>query len=274
LNILKNRTVLGLICIVLSLIICFGLTPLFNGAVKSQVEIVRMVADVKQGEMITADMVTAVKVGGYNLPDDVMKEMENVVGKYAKYDMRTGDYILSGKLSDTPLAEFVYLHELDGEREAMSITIKSFAAGLSGKLEAGDIVSIIASDVGDFRETVASPELRYVRVIAVTDGKGYDKEYADVSKSDEEEKELPSTVTLLVVPAQSVILAELEATGRIHCTLVYRGAKENSDKFLQTQDEFLNPPEIEEAEEIPETEAEPVNPETPDAEEQEVDDGE
>ena len=29
---LKNRTVLGVLCIVLSLIICFAVTPLFNKA--------------------------------------------------------------------------------------------------------------------------------------------------------------------------------------------------------------------------------------------------
>lgn len=251
-NILKNRTVLGLICIVLLLIICFGLTPLFNGAVKSQVEIVRMVKDVKQGGVITADIVATVKVGGYNLPDNIMRQTGNVVGKYAKCDMQSGDYILSGKLSDAPLAEFAYLQELDGTHEAISITIKSFAAGLSGKLEGGDIVSIIASDVGDFRETVAPPELRYVKVIAVTDGKGYNKEYTDNSNTDDE-KPLPSTVTLLVVPEQAIILAELEATGRIHCTLVYRGGKENSDKFLQMQDDYLNPPEPDETGETEES---------------------
>ena len=101
-NILKNRTVLGLICIILSLITCFGLTPMFNGAVKAQVEIIRMVKDVKQGDIITADMVTAVKVGGYNLPDNVVLKRENIVGKYARHDMLNGDYILSGKLSDWP----------------------------------------------------------------------------------------------------------------------------------------------------------------------------
>jgi len=247
LNILKNRTVLGLICIVLSLIICFGLTPMFNGAVKAQTEIVRMVKDVKQGDMITADMVTAVKVGGYNLPDNVMKQTENVVGKYARHDMQSGDYILSGKLSERPLAEFAYLHELDGTHQAISITIKSFAAGLSGKLEAGDIVSLIASDVGDFRQTIAPPELRYVKVIAVTDGKGYDKEYEERNKNDDD-KPLPSTVTLLVVPEQAILLAELEATGRIHCTLVYRGTTENADKFLKIQADYLNPPEDESVE--------------------------
>jgi len=217
---------------------------------------------VRQGDMITPDMVTVVKVGGYNLPESVLKQTENVVGKYAKYDMQSGDYIQSGKLSDRPIAEFAYLHELDGTHEAISITIKSFAAGLSGKLEAGDIVSLIASDVGDFRETKAPPELRYVKVIAVTDGKGYDKEYTDNNNTDEE-KQLPSTVTLLVVPLQAQMLAELETTGRIHCTLVYRGSAENCDSFLQIQAEYLESlaVEAEESEDTTETAELPAEPE-------------
>ena len=241
-NILKNRTALGAACIVLSLAVCFGLAPLFNRAATAQVEIARMAKDVRQGEMITADMVAAVKVGGYNLPGNVLRNVDEAVGKYAKCGLLGGDYILPGKLSDAPIAEFAYLHELDGEREAISITIKSFAAGLSGKLEAGDIVGIIASDVGDFRATVAPPELRYVKVIAVTDGKGYDKEY-EGSGGSGDEKELPSTVTLLVVQAQALVLAELEATGRIHCTLVYRWAAEKCGMFLQIQDGYLSPAE-------------------------------
>jgi pilus assembly protein CpaB len=240
LNILKNRTVLGLICVVLSLIVCFGLTPLFNGAVQSQAEIVRLVRDVRQGEVITPDMVAIVKVGGYNLPAGVLRQKENAVGKYARYDMCAGDYILPGKLSDTPIAAFPYLHELDGSREAMSVTLKSFAAGLSGKLEAGDIISIIVSEAGDFRATAAPPELRYVQVLAVTDGKGN-----DTDSRNNDESQLPAAVTLLVVPAQALLLAEFESRGRLHCTLVYRGTAENREKFLRLQDDFLNSHESE-----------------------------
>ena len=40
---LKNRTVVGVICILLSLLICFGLTPLFNQSVSQKAEIVRVV---------------------------------------------------------------------------------------------------------------------------------------------------------------------------------------------------------------------------------------
>ncbi len=148
--------------------------------------------------------------------------------------------MLSTKLSDTPLAEFEYLSTLDGTKQAMSVTIKSFAAGLSGKLEAGDIVTLIASDYGDRRETTIPPELKYVYVLAVTAGSGNDKEYiTDDGNSDGEERELPSTITVLVRPIQAELLADLEAIGKLHVALVYRGDKAQAQKFLNEQDRYI-----------------------------------
>ena len=49
---LKNRTVVGVICILLSLLICFGLTPLFNQSVSQKAEIVRVVQPVRAGDEI------------------------------------------------------------------------------------------------------------------------------------------------------------------------------------------------------------------------------
>ena len=92
-KILKSRTVLGVICIVVSLLICFGVTPLFNKEVSKKVEIVRVVKDIKIGDKITGDMVRTVEVGSLNLPSEVMKNKENVIGKYASADMAPGDYI-------------------------------------------------------------------------------------------------------------------------------------------------------------------------------------
>jgi pilus assembly protein CpaB len=229
---LKNRTALGIICIVLSLIICFGLTPLFNSAVNAQTEIVRVVRDIESGQMITSDMVTTVKVGGYNLPDNVVQRIEDVIGRYAVHGMVRGDYILFDKLSNTLLAGHE-LRELDGLRQVISITVRSLAAGLSGKLENGDIVTVIVSDFGDFRETIAPPELRYVQIIAVTDNRGNNAERVN------EDRELPATVTLYANHQQAVLLAELEAKGRIHLALVYRGSEENRQQFLDKQDEFF-----------------------------------
>ena len=234
----KNRTVIGVICIVLSLLICFAITPLFNQSISQKTEIVRVTKPIKIGEAITKDMVQTVEVGGYNLPEDVVRHMDTVIGKFTSADLAPGDYIIASKIADAPAAENAYLYNLTGEKQAISVSVKSFAAGLSGKLISGDIVSIVAPDYKKQGVTVIPPELQYVEVIAVTAGSGYDANTGE--QKDAEEKELPSTVTLLVTPEQSKILAMLEADGALHVSLVYRGSKENAAKFTEAQDAVLS----------------------------------
>ena len=172
-----------------------------------------------------------------------------------------GDYIIPSKLSDAPAAENAYLYSLDGSQQAISVSIKSFAEGLSGKLQSGDIVSVIAPDYKQQGQTVVPAELQYVEIISVTASSGYDAN-TGAPADEEEDKELPDTVTLLVSPEQAKVLAELEAEGTIHLALVYRGDRKNAEKFLAAQDEIileLYPPEPgpeEEPEENP-AEAEP-----------------
>lgn len=251
-KLMKNRIVIGLICIILSLVICFGLTPMFNNALKSKVSLVRVNAEIRKGDQITEKMLTTVEVGGYNLPGNVVYRMEDVVGRYANADLYRGDYILESKLSDTPMLKNAYLSGLNGENLAISVSIKSFAAGLSGKLEAGDIVTFFASDVGDKRETLMLPELKYVEIIAATASSGADSDVqADTEKG--EEQELASTLTVLAAPEQARLLAELEQKGKIHAALVFRGDSTQARMFLEEQRKVLEELYSEEDTEIGET---------------------
>ncbi len=131
------------------------------------------------------------------------------------------------------------MYNLDGSKQAVSITIKSFANGLSGKLQSGDIVSVIAPDYKKLGATVIPPELKYVEVVSVTASSGYDANTGE-KKTNEDERELPSTVTLLVTPEQGNILASLEADGKTHLSLVYRGEPLNTKKFLDLQSKVLS----------------------------------
>lgn len=241
----KNRTVVGVICIMLSLLICFGITPLFNKSISQKTEIARVTKEIKAGDEITKDMVQMVEVGSYGLPENVIQQAETAVGKYAAADLSIGDYILNTKLSDTPAAENAYLYHLDGTKQAISVTIKSFANGLSGKLQSGDIVSIIAADYRKQGATVIPAELKYVEVISVTASSGYDANTGDQRDagpdphSASDDRELPATVTLLVSPEQSKLLAELEADGKLHLSLVYRGTPENTAKYIEAQNKVI-----------------------------------
>lgn len=212
-KLLKNRTVLGVLCIAVSLLICFAVTPLVNAGLSQKTTIVRFVKDVKAGEEIKKGMLQEVEVGGYNLPENVLRSITEAEGKYLTADVYAGDYIVAEKVADEPAAENKYLYNLNGEKQAISITISSFAEGLSGKLKSGDIVS----------------------VIAVTAKSGYDAN----TQEQEEEKELPSTVTVLVRPEQSRLLARLEAEGEIHLSLVYRGDSQKAAQFIEAQDLVL-----------------------------------
>ncbi len=238
-NILKNRTVLGIICIALSLIICFLITPLFNASTSTLTTIVRIKEDLKIGQEITSKDIETVEVGAYNLPEEVIRKADDIVGKYATSPMIKNEYALSTKVSDVPASENAYLYGLTGEKRAISVTIPSFAGGLSGKLISGDIVSIIACDYQEQGETVVPDELQYVEVIAVTDKAGNDEAVTEYKPDGEEETSLPETVTLLVTPEQANILAELEAEGEIHVALVYRGTPENCAKFIEAQAKVL-----------------------------------
>ena len=235
---LRNRTVIGIICIVFSLIICFAVTPLFNRVISEKTEIARVVKEIKKDEEITADMVETVEVGAYNLPESVITDRNSVIGKFASAELQPGDYILTSKVADEPAAENSYLYNLNGEKQAISVSVKSFANGLSGKLQSGDIVSVIAPDYKKQGMTVIPPELQYVEVIAVTANSGSDANTGEQTEEGED-RELPDTVTLLATPEQSLVLAELEAEGDIHLSLVYRGTQENAVEFVAAQEAVL-----------------------------------
>lgn len=136
-KLLKNRTVLGVLCIAVSLLICFAVTPLVNAGLSQKTTIVRFVKDVKAGEEIKKGMLQEVEVGGYNLPENVLRSITEAEGKYLTADVYAGDYIVAEKVADEPAAENKYLYNLNGEKQAISITISSFAEGLSGKLKSG-----------------------------------------------------------------------------------------------------------------------------------------
>ena len=226
-------------------LICFAITPLVNAGLSKKVAIVRFNQMVQEGEQITKNMVDVVEVGNHNLPENVVRNLADVEGKYLTATVYAGDYILTDKISEEPSAENKYLYNLNGEKQAMSITINTFAEGLSGKLKSGDIVSVIAPDYLGSGETVIPAELKYVEVIAVTAKSGYDAN-TEEQRTEEEEKELPSTVTILVRPEQSRLLARLEAEGEIHLSLVFRGEAEKASEFIEAQDQVLDEMKAEE----------------------------
>ena len=227
----SSRTVIGVVCIVLALLITFGVAPLVNRFTDQKVDIVRIKADVQRGQIITADHLEIVNVGSYNLPNHIIKDKNAVVGKYAATDLYAGDYLFDSKLSlNNKNAEDVLLG-LDGKKIAISVNISNFAAGLSDKLENGDIVSVIIYDKENDISYIPAA-FQYVKVITTTTNDGIDKdEITEGGKA--------ATVTVLVTPEQAELLANYNSTTNVHFSLVYRGDAEKADAYIKVQDDYL-----------------------------------
>ena len=183
-----NRTVIGIICIVVALAICFGIAPLVNRLSDGKTKIVRLTRDISAGATITEADIEVADVGSYNLPTGVIKDKAQVVGKCALSNLTKGDYLFPSKIGNDTNNAGRMLESLDENHKAISITIGSFALGFSGKLETGDIVGILVYDQVENR-SYTPKELTYVKVITTTTSSGVDK--ADV-----EDKSQPVTVTL------------------------------------------------------------------------------
>ena len=233
---MKNRTIIGIVCIVLALVVTFAVAPLVNKLSDSRADIVRLKSDIAQGHMIQESDIEVVTVGSTGLPTNIITKKEAVVGKFAACDLKANTDLLQTMISDKSDSADDVFHTLDGKKQAISITISSFAGGLSGKLENGDIVSLVVFK-NETNEATIPGGLTYVKVITTTTAEGFDKD--ELTPNEDGTYELPTTLTLLVNPTQAKMLVEYENRGVIHADLVYRGDSKTAQKFLDAQDLYF-----------------------------------
>ncbi len=228
-----NRTVIGLVCILVAFAVCFLVAPMINNRDSKLAEVVRVKQVVEKGSIITAEDIELVSVGGYNLPENICRKSENVVGMYAADDMYPGEYIVPDNISTRLDNPKNILESLNSEQKAISVSISSFANGLSGKLETGDIVSVVVYSQKE--DTATTPkELQYVKVITATTSAGVDK--ADITDNTQ-----PATVTLLVNKTQAELLTKYEKTASMHFVLEYRGDAAVAEQYLKAQEQVFTP---------------------------------
>ena len=237
---MNNRFIYGIISIVFAAIIAFIAIPAVTSKTSSTCEIVRIKNSVNRGEQITEDDLELVEVGEFNLPSTLAKKISDVAGTYAATNLYTGDYILPEKVSRTPLTSDLNLNEIPAGKVAISITTRTLATGLSDKLIDGDIIRLYHYDDENTLEPVTDiPELRFLKVIAVTDAKGLSIDYTTEPPSDEERQQT-AAITVLASPEQAMLLTRYENEGVLHVALVSRGNATLSEELLNKQDDILN----------------------------------
>lgn len=231
---LNNRFIFGILSLVLAAVIAFVALPTIARQTNGKTEIVRITEPVLKGERISKENTEVVEVGGYNLPSNVAHSLKDVDGLYVTADLAAGDYILTSKVSSVPVSSDVALNDIPSGKVAISLTVKTLASGLSDKLQPGDIVRIY-----HFLDTAKEiPELRFVKVLSVTDSDGINVDNAQ-EPTEDEEKQQSATITVLASPEQAKIITGLENDGIAHVALISRNNEKLAEELLAEQDKTL-----------------------------------
>lgn len=231
---LNNRFIFGILSLLLAAVIAFVALPTIARQTNGKEEIVRITQPVLKGEQISSENAEVVEVGGYNLPSNIAHQLSDVNGLYATADLAVGDYILTSKISSVPVSSDVALNSIPSGKVAILLTVKTLASGLSDKLQPGDIIRIY-----HFLDTAAEvPELRFVKVLSVTDSDGINVDNAK-EPTEDEEKQQSATITVLASPEQAKIITGLENDGVAHVALISRNNDKLADELLAEQDKTL-----------------------------------
>lgn len=140
-KLLENKLVVGGICIVVAAILAFLVLPGMYKQKEKTIYICRLQADITAGTKIEAQMLKQVEVGSYGLPESVVKNPDELVGKYAKVSMTADDYLYASKFADYVSDERFDKAISEGKR-LIAVSVPSNAASVANQLKAGDKVTV------------------------------------------------------------------------------------------------------------------------------------
>lgn len=231
---MKNRTLVGIIAIALAAILVFVAAPLINSMSSEKMEVIQLKTAVPEGKLITADDITVVEIGKLGVPNSVITKESAVVGKYAASPLYPNTNLYPNMFTANDTSATNVLANLDKDHVAISVTLKSFASGVSAKIQNGDIVSVI---VTDSTGTFIPEALKYMKVISTTTDSGLDTD--QISAADDSVPS-PVTVTLYATAYQAKLLATYESRAVMHFALACRADSPNAVEFTKEQEAALS----------------------------------
>ena len=287
-KILRNKFLIGILCIVIGVTVGFVLLPKSQDADINMTKVVRLTQDVEAGTKLEEKMLEIATIPAESVPDGASSAIESFLNRYASSQLYEGDILTSAKVRDT-LVDPVAAAAAKG-KQLVSVTVPSLSAGVSGTLQPGDVVSImVTSKVTQFNQnlglmtpvedseetsdwqtggslissvtkesqTYIPEELRYLEVCKVSSSDGTDA-LVNGDKDKEEPNRLPVTITFYATEAQALKLAEVEQNSEIHVTFVARG--DAADAYIPRDERVLVDIEVPEETAKPDAEIIP-NPE-------------
>ena len=142
-KIFQNKITVGVMCIILAAILAFFLLPMLNKSKNNTVKVIKPTQEIAAGTKIEESMLHETEVGKYGLPETVIKDKEQIVGRFANCVIFADDLILSSKISDYAADQKLDSIAANGQM-LVTISVESIAAGVGNHLRTGDIISIIS----------------------------------------------------------------------------------------------------------------------------------
>lgn len=222
---------MSVLCLVLAAGVSFLLLPRFYADKSATVTVLRAATDIPAGTKLTEKQLVSVEVGSYGLPEGIINDQGQIVGKVAQSDISKGDYFFPQKLGSFVVNELLDRIVKDNQR-LVTISVPSIAAGLSSHLLAGDVVTVAvflertASGQDSTPQVIVYPELKGLEVYSVENARTQDT--AEMRKQQKESQSgssdpVPKAVTLIVTEAQAEKLIQAEYTGKLHLIFEKRG---------------------------------------------------
>ena len=231
---MKNRTIIGIICIAAALVIAFAVLPAVTGRMNGSVSAVRLRNSVAGGRMLTADDLETVRVGALNLPSGLISDPSAAVGRYAAGDLFAGDLLTVSKIREKSDGAADSLSRLGDSELAVTVAVSSFAGGFSGQLTNGDLVKIF---VVDRDGSYAPEELDCVRVITTVTGDATLRDSAGVDGQDG--MSLPATIMFAVNAEQAALLFGFANRASVCCAFICHASDAEAGIRLSRQREWF-----------------------------------
>lgn len=296
---IRNKFIIGLLCIAIGITAGFVLLPKSQEAEITMIRVVRLKQDLKAGTRLEAAMLETVVIPTASAPSGSAPTPESFLSRYTVTQVFAGDVLTAAKVRET-LVDPIAAGAARG-KQLISVTVPSLSAGVSGTLKPGDVVAVIVtskvtqtsqqlgilaspgqsttvSTEGDGTETqdevdAGQPLLSSVRggsqttipeelrYLEVCKITASDGTDAQVSavKNSEQANRLPATITFYATEEQALKLAEVEQNGGIHVALLARGG--DADVFIPRSERVLVEEEADKATAQPE----PLTPAVTDA---------
>lgn len=264
-KILRNKFLIGILCIVIGVTVGFVLLPRSQDADISMTRVVRLRQDVEAGAKLEEAMMEIATIPAESVQEGASSALESFLNRYASTPLYKGDVLTAAKVRDT-LVDPVAAAAAKG-KQLVSVTVPSLSAGVSGTLQPGDVVSImVTSKVTQFNQNLGlltpaedsenkplqsgglissvtresqtwiPEELRYLEVCKVSSSDGTDA-LVNGDKNKDEPNRLPVTITFYATGEQALKLAEVEQNGEIHVTFLARG--DAADAYIPRTERVL-----------------------------------